>query len=574
MPAPSPKWIEQRLNRSLAQLREGRLFKAQRTVDEVLERVPEQVDALRLAGDVARADGRLERALELYVAAARQEPSHLKTLDAITNVAAALDLTGKAIQALELAVIADPSDGARQRRLGGGYFLAGKLHDALGHARLATMLSPDDVLAHELQGTCLIHLDDTVAALQALRRAVELGPDDASVLVNTAIALDDLGQTDEARDLRVRASELAPAEPYVAFNTKDLSVASADDPRLEALEQRLEDPMLAVEDRVLGGLALAKLWDDAGDTGRAARHLRSANDLRHAQLERRGTAYDARSTTAGSEAVRGGFSAQVLGRARELPASPVPIVLVGLPRAGKTLLEARLCEDPSLVALGERPVHRELQAAVKKHTGAEVPGRLEQLSDADLREVADTLLASLRQVPGATDATGLVTTSPANLTAAGLYALVDERTVVVHCRRDPRDVLLANYLQWFPNQNPWAYTVDGLVHRCGIVDTLADHWRSLLGARFVTVDYEQLVTEPAAVLAAVRLTAGLPARTSAVPVDHVAQVATSPTAKPDPQAPLHRAHVGMWRRWQPHLPELFDAVEQAGLVDTGTDLAG
>ena len=95
-------------------------------------------------------------------------------------------------------------------------------------------------------------------------------------------------------------------------------------------------------------------------------------------------------------------------------------------------------------------------------------------------------------------------------------------------------------------------------------------WRrtgdSWVASRYAVAEDEQLVTGPAAVLTRVRDAAGLPVQGSQGQVDDTVRVATSPTAKPDPNVPLHQAHVGMWRRWASYLPSPFDAIEQEGLL--------
>ena len=562
MPPATAKWIEQRLNRAIGQLREGRLIRARKLVDEVLERVPDQVDALRIAGDITRADGQLELALDRYIDAAKQDPSHLNTLDAITKVAAALDRTDRAIQALELAVLSEPTNGSRQRRLSQGYFTAGKLDESLGHAKLAAMLAPDDAEAFSLMGTNLLHLEEFDQALEALQQAMTVDPEAVQAMVNAAIGLDAIGRADEATQLRERAAALAPDDPLVAFNTKDSSIATRDDPRLDALERRLEDPLLSVEGRVLARLALAKLWDDAGDTAAAAHHLDEGNRTRAEQLERRGTAYDPAKTESLLRGMRHSFGDDLLSLAPQERDGPVPIVLVGMPRAGKTLLEARLCDDANLYPVGERPVITPVQKALEQRTGAGVPQSLDRLTREDLLEVGSVLDAAVAAPDGTT---AFVSASPGNTLAAGLFALVDARTVVVHCRRDPRDLLLSNYLQWFPMQNPWSWKVEGLVHQYRVVETYAEHWLERLAPRAVEVRYEDLVVDPSTVVDRVRVAAGLEPTGREHALDDAPRTAASPTAKPDPSAPLHRAHAGLWRRWEPHLPALYESIAAARL---------
>lgn len=562
VPPATAKWIEQRLNRAIGQLREGRLIRARKLVDEVLERVPDQVDALRIAGDIARADGQLELALERYIAAAKQDPSHLKTLDAITKVAAATDQTGPAISALELAVLSDPSDGSRQRRLSQGYFTAGKIKESLGHARLATMLDPDDAEAFGLVGANLLHLEDREPALEALHRAFELDEEAVQPMVNAALGLDELGRTEEATALRERAARIAPDHPLVAFNTKDMAIATADDPRLSGLERRLEDPMLSVEGRVLAGLTLAKLWDDAGDTAAAARHLQEANRLRAEQLHRRGRSYDPAKAERVCATMRSAFSQERLSALPRQRDAAFPIVLFGMPRSGKTLVESRLSEDSALFAVGERPVIDPVHQALNERTGGRLPEGLDLLSSSDLDELGGMLDAEVAPPDGSF---AFVSASPANNVAAGMFGLLDARTVVVHCTRDPRDLLLSNYLQWFPVQNPWSWTPEGLVHQYRLVETYARAWEQTFADGFVTVRYEDLVADPSATVDRIRAVAGLAPSDAAPRLLDADRVAASPTAKPDPAAPLHRAHVGLWQRWSAHVPELFEAIDAAGL---------
>ena len=135
------------LSRAVAALNEGRLLRAEGFVDRALAREPESAVALRLAGEIARRQGKHRKALDRFIDAARVDPSDLPTLEAVIAMAVSTDRLDLATQALELVVIAAPTDGSRHARLGVAYQRWNKLDEALGHLRLATTLSPDDVYA-------------------------------------------------------------------------------------------------------------------------------------------------------------------------------------------------------------------------------------------------------------------------------------------------------------------------------------------------------------------------------------------------------------------------------------------
>lgn len=559
----------QKLQRAHAFFEQGNTARAGNLVDEVLASNPEDVTALKLSAVIARAEGKLDKALDRFVAAARQDPSDAQTMDAVTAIALALDRMAIATEALELAVIADPTDGARHRRLAEAYLEWGEFEEALGHARLATTLAPGDATAWAVTGAILLMLERYEPAYAACQRSLTLQPDVPQPLLNAALALDALGRVDEATQLREQAGQIAPDDPTVAFHTKDIERFEAHDPRLSELERHVTDAQRPVNDRVLAGLALAKAYDDLGQYRLAAQHLVLANERWAALLERRKQAYDPERESRLLDVLERRLSDLDLQPVTSPDEGPIPIVMLGLPRSGKTLLEARLAASSDVLGLGERPLLQPLIRALADGCGVRFPDGLDRLDEPCLRRAQGQLRSVLLPEASPPSTRALAVTSPGDLEAAPLLALCDARTLFVHVDRDPRDLLLANYLQFFPVGQQHACTVPGLVHRYQLLEGYAALVAQRFGpARIVRVSYEELVTDPAAVLGTVRAAAGLPVRTD-VPtpaMSGVTEVAASPSGRPDPAAPLHAAHVGFWRRWEAALPELFAAIDEAGLL--------
>lgn len=559
----------QKLQRAHAFLEQGNTTRAGNLVEEVLARNPDDVNALRLSALIARSEGKLDKALDRFVAAARQDPSDASTMDAVNAIASALDRMAIATEALELAVIADPTDATRHARLAEAYFRWGKFDEALGHARLATTLAPNDAEAWAMTGSVLLVLEQHDAAYTACQRSLTLSPGAPVTQVNAALALDALGRADEARRVREHAAQVAPDDPLVAFHTKDLARFEADDPRIDALERHVADAQRPVQDRVQAGLTLAKAYDDIGRPRQAAQHLVLANERWAALLDRRAQAYDPAQESRPLEVLQQRLSDLDLQPVARSDGGPVPIVILGLPRSGKTLLETRLAASSDVLGLGERPLLPPLLRALSDGCGVRVPDGLDHLDEPCLQRVHDQVLSTLLTEPPPPGTRAMAVTNPGEFAAAPLLALCDARTLFVHVDRDPRDLLLSNYLQFFPVGQAHAYTVPGLVHRFQLLERYCGLVAQRFGsARVVRVSYEELVTDPAAVLGTVRAAAGLPARAN-VPDparSDVTEVAASPAARPDPAAPLHAAHVGFWRRWEADLPELFAAIDEAGLL--------
>lgn len=550
-------------------LADGRLLKARDLADRILARNPDDEAAHRLAGDIAAAEGKLDKALDRYISAARLDPKHLPTLDAVVSIGTALDEMARVTQALELAVIADPTAGPRHRRLGEAYFSWGRLDEALGHLTLATTLESGDAAAWATMCATFSHLERREEAISAADRALELNPQDGVSHTNAAVNLEALGRSDEAAARQRRALEIGPEDPNIAFHTKDLTVASADDPRIDAMRRCSADETRRDDQRVKADITLAKLLDDAGDTAGAARHLVTGNERHAAMLQRRGQQYDVRPSRHRLSQARDTVTADRVA-ARPTPTDqPVPIVLFGMPRAGKTLLEARLAAATPAIVLGERPYARVLFEAIKERSDAGILTAIEQMAPEELAAAREESLAEL--FGGApTPAPALLTASPGNHETMAAFLLTDPRTVIVSCERDPRDGLLAVYQQYFPVGNAFAYRADHLAEHALLLRDHAELWSEVHTDRFVRASYEDLVADPTTVVTEILRAAELPVPDDLAdrfPQSDATTVAASPSAKPDPNAPLHRAHVGLWRRWAPHLPDLYRTLAEAGAID-------
>lgn len=556
MPPARPDRDAATLSKAVEAMEAGRLHRARDLAEQVIARNPQHAWALRLAGEIARRQGQHRKALDRFIDAARVDPSDLATLEAVISTAVAVDRLDLATQALELAVIAAPTDGSRHARLGVAYQKWGKLDEALGHLNLATTLAPEDPYGWLALST--LHLMKEDPGVLAAERALKLAPDLVDAMLVAATAHEKLGDPGAARQLRQRALDLRPDSPDVAYYTVDERRRSPGYQDLSGLAEAVADASVDPESRARGMLALAQLNADAGQLELAARFLREGNALWAQTLQRQGRGYD-------PVAIEGHITRlerlvdEGLGALRVPSELPVPIVIGGLPRSGKTLLERRLARRLGFPLIGERPV---LEAA-QRHLSAQLSGTSGQATDIT-PEVVELVRTQVRyeQVADVIDsaAAGFLTAGGNLELRFHLAVLLHPGAVLIVCERDARDLALANLLKLIPNTNAYTNRVDWLAHRIGIRERATELWELLLPGQVHRVAYERLVEDERSVLD--ELAAVLPAAAgaSAEPSqrDGGDIEVRSPAADPPADLPLHGQHVGMWRRWAPYLPELAD----------------
>ena len=192
-----------------------------------------------------------------------------------------------------------------------------------------------------------------------------------------------------------------------------------------------------------------------------------------------------------------GFSQE---RLQTLPSasndSELPVFVVGMPRAGKTLVEQILASHPQVTGAGELPDMWDLVASITQQTGQPFPLGMEQISVSKLNEMAQGYLSKRLQqaFPGSTR---VVDTMPDNIHLLGLIRLLFPRAHIIHCLRDPLDTCLECYFKNFRKQaHPYACDLGDLGFRYRHYRRLSEHWRNLTETPLLEVQYEELVRNP------------------------------------------------------------------------------
>ncbi len=236
-----------------------------------------------------------------------------------------------------------------------------------------------------------------------------------------------------------------------------------------------------------------------------------------------------------------------------------PVLIVGMPRSGTTLVERILAAHAGIHPGGEREDFLRLFQAV--------PGWLE--CDEPLPEVLRRLdpgrLAALRRHYGERLARAcplelrLTDKLPGNYLRLGLVAALAPGARVVHLSRDPMDVGLSCFVTRFRSGQNWSFDLGhiGLVYR--EYARLMDHWRAVRPLPMLELAYEDLVADPEPQVRRLLDFLDLPWESACL--DFHRQATTVRTASLwQVRQPLYASSVGRWRRYARHLEPLRRAL--------------
>jgi len=309
-------------------------------------------------------------------------------------------------------------------------------------------------------------------------------------------------------------------------------------------DAHLRDRTLSARARASILFALGKACDDIGAYADAAHAWRQANTLTRQTVSW--------SRIRWRDFVRDRLSAPPL-QPRSTRVDGVPIFVVGLPRTGTTLMAELLGRHPDVCNRGELPT---LEFLVQRLAGLAPAQRA-----AHLQEAAGIYLTHLRRDDP--PASHYVDKNPLNFRYLDQVAAMFPQARVIHCRRQPRDTALSIWSQPFARDD-YAFARDfgdiaALMEGC---NALMRHWRQTLPLPIITVEYEQLVADPAATVKALLPQLGLSAHDSSEPRASTSTPITSASLWQARQ-PVHQRSVSRWRHYAELLPELVELFAEA-----------
>lgn len=454
-------------------------------------------ESRQLAGATALDALHPVEAITHFVAASRLAQRPDLTAAAITGIGRAHLLLEDALQAeaafrraLSLRVEFPPALAGLAEALG----QQGRHEEAEQAARRALELGVDITSVHLALTHALMGLDRLDEAEATLRRARELDPEHPAVRFAAGGLAKFRGQLDEARRIYGEVLEAFPDYPGYG-QLAALKTYGAEDPELEALEQRLArlpgDGDFAA--RVDLHFALAKMYDDAGLPGKAIPHLRAGNEMETARMR-----YDVEAAEERMRRFARLFTRERVTRLGEEAGmrSLQPIFVVSLPRSGSTLTEQMLASHSQIRGGGELRHFTQVANALGLRWGSRSDFPDVDPDDArnDLREAAReyaSLTASLRLVhPRFTDK------SLSNFFYIGLIRMMLPDAHIVYVRRHPLATAFGLYRQQMGRGTGYSSDLGQIVRYYRAHAALMQHWRETVPEAFIEVQYEALVCEP------------------------------------------------------------------------------
>jgi len=463
------------------------------------------------------------------------------------DLALALDRQGldlEAMAAYRQAVRLAPEWAEGHGRLAELLEATGDVEEAIEAFRQAAAAAPETP-AGRLHSVRALTLERKFREAEAqLRQAIVLDPGSDLLHKTLGDALSKQGRFEEAIEACDRALAINPLQvPAHLIAVQARKCTEPDRPRLDRMLSTLGEASLDDEDRLFLHYAIGKMLDDFGEYREAMQHFDQANGIR-----RRNASFDRELFSGHVDWVMRRFTPAYFAAHAEFAVDDeTPLLIVGMPRSGTTLVEQILSSHPQIAGGGEVVFWTRRAASWGVSSAA-------YLTPASAQLLAGDYLAMLRRIgPSAAQVTDKV---PFNLFQLGLIHLLLPKARIIHCRRHPIDTCLSMYFTNFKEKFEFVSDKGDLAFAYRQYTRLMDHWRAVLPLdRFMELDYESLIADRQAVTRRLIAFTGLDWHDACLaPERNKRTVITSSLWQV--RQPVYATSIARWRHYEPWLGEL------------------
>ena len=304
-----------------------------------------------MAAATALCENELPRAEALLRAHLRQHESDVAALRMLAEVAARLRRYGDAQTLLEHCLELAPSFSAARHNYALVLLRQRKPAEALRQIERLLAVESRNPSYRNLHAAILANLGDVTESIEVYESVLKEFPKQPKVWMSLGHSLKTAGRLDDGVRAYRRAIELDSTlgEAYWSLaNLKTFRFAVED---VAAMRAALALPKLKPEDRLHFEFSLGKALEDAAEYEDSFAHFSAGSETRRSL-----THYDADDTTEQMRLCKAVFTPELIARRAGLGAAARdPIFIVGLPRAGSTLLEQILASHSLVEGTTELP---------------------------------------------------------------------------------------------------------------------------------------------------------------------------------------------------------------------------
>jgi tetratricopeptide (TPR) repeat protein len=505
-------------------------------------------------------DGDLDAAESLVRAWLLKNGDHIEAMRLLARIGIARKVFDDPELLLAVVLERAPDYRAARHEYAGVLIELHRHSEARRHVEQLLKDDPGNRMLRMLDAASSVGLGEHERAI-AIYRGLLLGTrEDADVSLSVAHALKTVGQTQEAIDSYRKAAAMRPDFGDAYWSLANLKTYRFSNEELEQMRAALAASTTGAVDRYHLCFALAKGLEDQGEYAESFHYYELGNRLKHAEIKYRpeitehNTHQQIRVCTTEFFASHNGWGAQ--GRD--------PIFIVGLPRAGSTLLEQILASHSQVEGTLELPNIQQIVVTLRGRdpdpADPRYPPILDRLSAAEFQQLGEKYLTDTRVYR--TGKPFFIDKNPNNFRHLGLIHLMLPNARIIDARREPMGCCFSNFKQLFANGQEFTYSIEDIARYYRSYLELMRHWDRVLPGQVLRVHHQDVVDDLEGSVRRLLDFCGLDFEAQCVAFHETRRSVRTASSEQVRQA-IYREGLDQWKHFESWLGPLKDALGDA-----------
>ena len=499
----------------------------------------------------------------------KKNPTHTYAMSLLSEIANRMGYFDDAEFLLEKAVSFKPNDGELRMKYASILRKKQKFAKTMEQVNILCEKFPENLNYQAHKASEIMQNGDHEEAIILLEDILKKNPYNFSTFTSKGHAEKTLGRSDEAIQSYQSAYKVKPDHGEAYFSLANLKTYSFTDSELNTMRDQVKRVDLSLRDKAYFHFALAQGCEVIGSFDEAFHHLEKGNNIKNKQslysIERMNNELQAQENICNEELFQnlgdGGYK------------TTDPIFILGLPRAGSTLIEQILASHSMIDGTLELP---NILSIAQNLRGDDIYGKLgnypkslKSLTQKQRKDFGKDFINDTRMHRN--DAPMFTDKMPNNFRHIGLIHLIMPNAKIIDARRYPLDCCFSMFKQLFAQGQEFTYGLEEAGNYYKSYVKLMNHWDKVLPNKILRVNNEDVIDDLEGQVKRILSFLEVPFEENCISfyeTDRSVRTASSEQVR----QPINKKGMGRWKPYAKHLKPLLESLDKDLLLSEDISL--
>jgi tetratricopeptide (TPR) repeat protein len=499
----------------------------------------------------------------------KKNPTHTYAMSQLAEIANRLGYFDDAETLLKKAVEFKPNDGELRMKYAMVLRKKQKFSETMKQVNILCEQYPDNINYLSQRGSELMQNGEHDKAVDLFNDLIKKNPYNYSSFTSRGHAQKTLGKTDDAIESYREAFKIKPDHGEAFFSLSNLKTYSFTDGEIDIIDEQLNRIDLSLKEKVYFHFALSQALESKGEFNEAFYHLKRGNEIKRDQskysIERMDNELKAQIEVSDKEFFKtlgdGGYETKD------------PIFILGLPRAGSTLIEQILASHSMIDGTLELPNILSLAQSLRGDDIYGKSGKYPKIMSSFTSEqryqmgksFIDETMMHRDGAPMFTDK------MPNNFRHIGLIHLIMPNAKIIDARRYPLDCCFSMFKQLFAQGQEFSYGLKEAGSYYNSYVKLMNHWDDVLPDKILRVNNEDVIDDLEGQVKRILNFIEVPFEDACVSF-HETKRSVRTASSEQVRQPINKKGMDRWKPYAKHLKPLLETVDNSLLKQEDIDL--